>query len=309
MNKVATYLNEHLTGEVVTHDGALADVQRDGSVLARRPELIARVADTSDVRKILRFCSQLAEKGHVLPVYARGCGTDSTGAAIGRGIAIDMSAHMHNVVGIDPKQQLIHLQSGISHRAAQAVLSTHKGLGLPEISLTGEDGTIGGAISTEAAGMLSSAYGLLSQSIHQMEVVLSTGDIVQTGRLSKRELSKKKGLATFEGELYRQLDNLITDNEALIARIDASAPEMAGFSSIAQVRQRDGSFDLTPLFVGAQGSLGIIGELIMKADFIHPELTVVSAAYSSMNAAQAAVDTALQAGTSTVELIDGRLFS
>lgn len=309
MNKVATYLNEHLTGEVVTHDGALADAQRDGSVLARQPELIARVADTSDVRKILRFCSQLAEKGHVLPVYARGCGTDSTGAAIGRGIAIDMSAHMHNVVGIDAKQQLIHLQSGISHRAAQAVLSTHKGLGLPEISLTGEDGTIGGVISTEAAGILSSAYGLLSQSIHQMEVVLSSGDIVQTGRLSKRELSKKKGLATFEGELYRQLDNLITDNEALIARIDASAPEMAGFSSIAQVRQRDGSFDLTPLFVGAQGSLGIIGELIMKADFIHPELTVVSAAYSSMNAAQAAVDTALQAGASTVELIDGRLFS
>ena len=74
------------------------------------------------------------------------------------------------------------------------MLSTHKGLGLPEISLTGEDGTIGGAISTEAAGMLSSAYGLLSQSIHQMEVVLSSGDIVQTGRLSKRELSKKKGL-------------------------------------------------------------------------------------------------------------------
>ena len=156
MNKVATYLNEHLTGEVVTHDGALADAQRDGSVLARQPELIARVADTSDVRKVLRFCSQLAEKGHVLPVYARGYGTDSTGAAIGRGIAIDMSAHMHNVVGIDPKQQLIHLQSGISHRAAQAVLSTHKGLGLPEISLTGEEGTIGGAISTEAAGILSS---------------------------------------------------------------------------------------------------------------------------------------------------------
>ena len=56
MNKVATYLNEHLTGEVVTHDGALADAQRDGSVLARQPELIARVADTSDVRKVLRFC-------------------------------------------------------------------------------------------------------------------------------------------------------------------------------------------------------------------------------------------------------------
>ena len=37
MNKVATYLNGHLTGEVLVNDLLLDAAQSDGSVLARRP--------------------------------------------------------------------------------------------------------------------------------------------------------------------------------------------------------------------------------------------------------------------------------
>ena len=60
MNKVATYLNEHLTGEVLTHEAVIAGVEQDGGVLTRRPEMVARVAHVNDIRKIMRFCSQQA---------------------------------------------------------------------------------------------------------------------------------------------------------------------------------------------------------------------------------------------------------
>ena len=66
MNKVATYLNGHLTGEVLVNDLLLDAAQSDGSVLARRPEMIARPSNVNDIRKIMRFCSQLADKGHIL---------------------------------------------------------------------------------------------------------------------------------------------------------------------------------------------------------------------------------------------------
>lgn len=62
MKYVATYLNEHLTGEVLTHEAVIAGVEQDGGVLTRRPEMVARVAHVNDIRKIMRFCSQLAEK-------------------------------------------------------------------------------------------------------------------------------------------------------------------------------------------------------------------------------------------------------
>ena len=61
MNKVATYLNEHLTGEVLTNSAVISESEQDKSVITRRPEMVARVAHVNDIRKIMRFCSQLAE--------------------------------------------------------------------------------------------------------------------------------------------------------------------------------------------------------------------------------------------------------
>lgn len=309
MNKVATYLNEHLTGEVLTHEAVIAGVEQDGGVLTRRPEMVARVAHVNDIRKIMRFCSQLAEKGHVLPVSVRGYGTDATGGATGTGVMIDLTKHMRRIEGIDPKQQLIHVQTGISHSAVQSTLATHKGLGVPAVSFTDEDGTIGGAIGAGAAGTLSSLYGTLGRSVQRVEVVLSNGDVVQTERISKREVARKKGLTTLEGDIYRQLDNLIDDNAELIDRLRTDGADTTGYRGITEVKAKDGSMDLTPLFVGAQGSLGVVSEAILKAEFTRPELTVVTAAYATMHDAQAAIDMVIDAKSVTVELIDGRIFA
>lgn len=308
MNKVAAYLNEHVAGEVLTADAALSAAQTDGSVLLRRPEMVVRASSVNDIRKIMRFCSQLAEKGHVMPVSVRGHGTDTTGAATGTGIMIELAPYMNRVAGLDVKQRLIHVQAGISLAAVEAVLSTHKGLGLPTGSTVRPQGTVGGAIGSGIAGWQAGRCAPFGQAVQQLEVVLSNGEVLQTGRLSKRELHKKKGLANFEGEIYRQVDNLITDNAELLAQLDPEVPETAGYAGIAKVKRRDGSFDLTPLFIGAQGGLGIISEVILKADFVRPEVTAVVAAYGTVEDAQAAAEIAVQLPAASVDIVDGRLF-
>lgn len=306
MNKVATYLNGHLMGHVLTAELAVATAERDGSVLARRPEMVARVASTSDIRKIMRFCSQLAEKGHVLPVTARGCGTDPFGAALGTGIVIDMQAGMHGVEGIDSNQQRIHVRAGTRCSAVDAVLATHKGLGLPRCSVLDEDGTVGGAVASAVHVGSLGGNRAFYEAAEQLEVVLSNGEVLQTGRLSRRDVAKKKGLATFEGELYRRVEELIDDNQELIEQL-AARHSTAGYAGIARVKQRDGSMDLTPLFVGSQGSLGIISELIMKAEFMPSEVTVVTVACPRLEDAQAVMETAVHYRASQVQLLDGRL--
>lgn len=307
MSKVAVYLNGHLSGEVVTSNVALSAVERDGGVLVRRPEMVARVANTSDIRKIMRFCSQLAEKGHVLPVSVRGHGTDLNGAATGTGVVIDMTAYMQQVKGIDPKQQLIHVQAGMSHRAVNAVLATHRGMALPAIS-GGQDGTIGGAMGAGAAAGSLGRTQLFADAVQQLEVVLSNGDVLQTGRLTKRDVAKKKGLTTLEGDIYRQLDNLIDDNAELIQQMAArQAVDTAGFAGITKVKRLDGSIDLTPLFIGAQGALGVISEVILKAEFISPDVTIVAAAFDDISLAQAAADAAADCRAAHITVLDGRL--
>ena len=306
MNKVAAYLNEHLMGEVITQESALRQVETDGGILVCRPEMIVRPVNVNDIRKVMRFCSQLAEKGHVLPVYARGDGTDGTGGAVNRGVMIDLRKYMHSVAGIDSKQQLVHVQTGVSIKAINAMLATHKGMCVPSVSYTNECGTVGGAIAASPSGVAAGTHGLFADSVKQLEIVLSNGDVIQTGRLSRRELSKKKGLSTFEGELYREIDNLIADNAELLAAMDMDAPETVGYG-LHKVKQKDGSFDLTPLFLGSQGTLGVVSEVIMKVGFTRPEVIAVVSAHSRLAEAQEAVDVAMKQKASAVELIDGRI--
>ena len=308
MSKITTYLNEHLAGEIISSGPELAAVSVDGSVLSKRPEMLVSTANTSDVRKVARFCWQLAEKGHVLPITARGNGTDMTGAAIGSGIILSHAKYMNRIVGIDPGQRLIHVQAGAPYQGVKMALSTHKGLTLPNESFDGTTGTIGGAIASGVIGHMNSRYGSIGGSVTQLEVVLASGEVLQTVRLSKRELNAKKGLQTMEGEIYRRIDNLITDNQEMILSLAAKkVRDSSGYSNITRVKNKDGSIDLTPLFVGSQGSLGIITEAIVKAQFARQELTAVLVSYSDISDALSAVDAAAAMKATSIELIDGRL--
>ena len=85
MNKLAHYLQEHLRGEVIVSSSALDRYARDASIFEQTPSLVAYPMDESDVRKTARFAWQLAERGRIIPITARGGGSDFTGGAIGPG--------------------------------------------------------------------------------------------------------------------------------------------------------------------------------------------------------------------------------
>lgn len=309
MSKVAMYLQEHISGEVVTNTALLRAMSHDMSVLEMMPEMVVYPRLTNDIRKVARFAWQLAEKGHVLPLTARGNGTDQTGAAIGKGIILSLPAHMDNILEFDAKQKLVRVQPGINIKTLNDALLLH-GVGIPAVPLSSAYNTIGGAVANNATGPLAGKYGDMTAWTHQLEVVLANGDILQTQRLSKRELNKKKGLQTFEGEVYRSLDNLIEDNKEVIGgKIASNIRDNVGYSSLAKVKQKDGSFDLTPLFVGSQGTLGIISEMIMKSEFISGRTSVAVAAFASKEAARDAIDQLLGLEPAFIEYYDGDYFA
>lgn len=308
MSKVAEYLQEHILGEVVTNGAILDGMSHDAGVLEIRPEMVVYPRVTNDIRKAARFAWQLAEKGHVLPLTARGGGTDTTGGAIGHGAIVSTKAHMNAILEFDPKQKLLRVQPGLSVQTLNAALSL-QGMGVP--GLVGLSGytTIGGAIGKNSGGLFAGTMGGAREWIHQLEVVLANGDILQTERISKRELSKRKGLQTFEGEIYRSIDGLIEDNKQLIAEhIGVDTPDAAGYSAIAQVKQRDGSFDLTPLFVGSQGTLGVISELILKCEFMSTHSGVVVAGFTSKEVARDTLDQLRGFEPAYLHYYDGEFF-
>lgn len=300
MNKIAQYLNTHMLGEVVVSPDVLKAYSHDASILQYTPDMVAYPRATSDIRKIARFSWQLADKGHTLPLTTRGAGTDTTGAAIGNGMIVATMAHMNRIFEYDAGQKLIRLQPGVTVNALVNTLSLH-GTAIPELRWDHQMASIGGSVASQRSAI---------EYVDQLEVVLANGDVLQTKRLNKRELDKKKGQQNFEGELYRAVDGLIEDNPDLLDDMVHNDDRLdhEGYVGLEAVKEKNGSFDLTPLFVGSQGSLGIISEMILKADFVNQSPAMVVAAFAERSGARDALDVIDEIDPTAVEYIDGKYF-
>jgi FAD/FMN-containing dehydrogenase len=311
MSKIAQYLSEHILGEVTSAESVRKRFSRDGSILNITPELIVHPRVTNDIRKVARFTWQLAEKGHVMPITARGGGSNQTGASIGKGIIVNTVAHLNNIIFINQKNkdQFVHTQPGVKFGTLNAVLKSH-GMIIPTYPSSSDYSTIGGAVADNVGGSMSGLYGLTGDWVTRLEVVLANGDLIETTRINRRELSKKKGLQTFEGELYRKIDGIIEDNQQLIKDdIAKITRDNTGYPGIAKVKLRDGSFDLSPLFVGSQGTLGIISEIVLKADYYNTEESIVVASFESSEVARDAADSLVSLQPASLDYLDGRLFN
>lgn len=306
MSKIAHYLQEHLVGEVLTSESAREYFSTDASIFEVKPKLVVYPRNTSDVRKTARFAWQLAERGKVLPITARGKGSDMSGAAIGEGIVLIFPAHMNRLIELDTSKGFVRVQPGINYKNIQNTLHTH-GQFLPPYPASIDYATLGGCIANNASGEKSVKYGSTKDYVKELDVVLANGELIHTMRLSKRDLSRKKGLTTFEGEIYRQIDGIVSDNEDTINNSLKDVTKNSAGYNLADVKRKDGSFDLTPLIVGSQGTLGIVTQATLNTEPYNPNTTLISAYFKDMKSAKQAILQLVEMDVSSLEMVDRRL--
>lgn len=308
MSKVAHYLQEHLQGEVLTTPAIRKYFSTDGGVFSVTPSLVVYPRNESDVRKAARFSWQLAERGRIIPITARGLGTDQAGAAVGTGMMMVFPSHMNRVLEFDGKSGDVVIEPGINYGKLQQTLHTH-GRFLPPFPSSIEFSTVGGAIANNAAGEKTVKYGATRDFVKSLRVVLANGELIETKRLSKRELSKKMGLTSFEGEVYRALDALIEENKQLINDTQLNVTKNSAGYALNQVKRKDGSFDLTPLFVGSQGTLGIVTEATLSTAPYNPETTLIAAYFDDLQVAESVLAEIhrLPETPSAIEMVDKHL--
>ncbi len=291
-----------------------ADARRyfstDGSILTVTPALVVYPRNENDVRKTARFTWQLAERGRVIPITARGAGTDQSGAAMGQGIILAFPAHMHRILELDDKNGVVTVEPGVNYGKLQQTLQTHDRF-LPPFPASLEYSTIGGAVANNASGEKSIKYGSTREYVRALRVVLANGEVIDTGRLKKSELSKKLGLATFEGEIYRAIDSLCDENRELIEKMRLNVTKNTAGYQLFDVKRKDGSIDLTPLFVGAQGTLGLITEVALDTEPYSPNNTLLIAGFDDLAKLQSAVMElrALPELPSAMEMVDEQLLN
>ena len=308
MSKIAHYLQEHLTGEVMTGQDALRYFATDGSIFSVMPTMVVYPQNENDIRKTARFTWQLAERGRVIAMTARGAGTDQGGAALGAGIILAFPAHLNRIVEFDNKTGVVVVEPGINYGRLQQTLHTH-GRFVPPFPASYEYSTIGGAVANNSSGEKSVKYGSTLDYVRSLRVVLANGEVIETFRISKRELSKKLGLATFEGEIYRSVDGILEEHKETLQDLNLRVTKNTAGYNLLDIKRKDGSFDLTPLFVGSQGTLGIVSEVTLETEVHNPETTLFVAAFDSIEDAQSAVLDIKDKGNSAsaIEMVDDNL--
>jgi glycolate dehydrogenase FAD-linked subunit len=148
----------------------------DGSVETGRPDCVVFPRSAADVVGVV----QLARR-HRTPLVGRGAGTGLSGGAIARhGGIITSFARMNRILEIDAENQIARVQPGVVNSDLSAAVD---GLGLhfaPDPS-SQKACTIGGNVSENSGGPHTLAYGVTTNHVLGLEVVLPTGDLLHLG--------------------------------------------------------------------------------------------------------------------------------
>lgn len=308
MSKVAHYLQEHLVGEVMTGNDARRYFATDASIFSVVPAIVVYPRNENDVRKTARFTWQLAERGRIIPMTARGLGTDQSGAALGTGIMLVFPAHMHRILEFDGKNGDVAVEPGTNYGKLQQALHTHNRF-LPPYPASQEYSTIGGAIANNAGGERSIKYGSTGAFVKRLRVVLANGEVIEVKRLSRRELNKKLGLGSMEGEIYRQMDRLLEDSGEVIKNsVLPVSKNVAGYN-LSEIKHKDGSFSLVPLLVGSQGTLGIVTEATLETVPHNPNTSLIVAFIDDLALAGQIINElrTFKNLPASIEMVDGHL--
>ncbi len=263
MSKLAKYLNRQLVGNVFDRPTICAKYAQDRSILQISPRLVAFPETTNDLRKIVHFSNQLALRDFILPLTVRGTGLDKTGAAIGDGLVISME-RMNHIEEIDVRGRLVRAQPGVTLGRLNAALAL-QGLCLP-INYDPRS-TIGGLIANCPNDAASDRHGGIFHFIERAEVILASGDAVQLAPYNLRVAALKAELDSFEGTLYRQMNDLLNRFGDTIMDRSMRPFDTAGYANITRVKNAR-NLNLLPLMFASQGTLGIISDIILRVEVL-----------------------------------------
>src|SRR6202045_3276623 len=148
----------------------------DGSVEKGRPDLVLFPDSTEDVSRI----AKLATKYNV-PIVGRGAGTGLSGGALARtGGVMLVFARMNRILELDIENQRAIVQPGVVNYELTRAAEPHGLYFAPDPS-SWKSCTIGGNVAENAGGPHTLAYGVTTNHVTALELVLPDGEICRVG--------------------------------------------------------------------------------------------------------------------------------
>ena len=199
---------------------------------AGTPLAVVRPTDVDQVQTVLRWASE-----HQIPVVPRGAGSGLSGGSSAVDAGVVLSMERMRAIEIDTATRVAVVEPGAFNAEVKAAAAAH-GLWYPPDPSSYDICSIGGNIATNAGGLCCVKYGVTTDYVLGLDVVLADGTKITLG--GKR------------------------------------IKDVAGLS-------------LLKLFVGSEGTLGVITRAILRLIPAQPVRSTLVAAFPSVAAAADAV--------------------
>lgn len=246
------------TGELDDSAEAKELYSHDASMFEIVPEVIAKPNDAKDVATLVKYVADNKKDNPALSLTARSAGTDMSGAAINDSIIVDFNAHLTKLIDISSSRAVV--QPGMFFRDFDVETIKFDAM-LPSYPASRDLCTVGGMVNNNSGGEKSLEFGKTDKYVTQLKFVFADGIERIIKPLTKAELDVKMAQGDFEGNVYKQLFELI---EANYDKIKAAKPHVSKDSTgyhLWDVWDREtGIFDIAKAIVGAQGTLGFVTE-------------------------------------------------
>jgi FAD/FMN-containing dehydrogenase len=241
------------TREVFSHDASMFELV---------PEVVVAPQSSNDVELLVSEVSKSKKHLNSLSITPRSAGTDMSGGAIGQSIVLDIKKYMNKIIDVNP--QLAHAQPGVFYRDFEKETLKHGAI-MPSYPASRDLCTIGGMVANNAGGEKSLQYGKTEKFIQELKVVFSDGQEYLVKPITKQELDKKMRQKDFEGQIYKEIFELVDSyyDEIKQAKPNVSK-DSTGYHLWNVWDRQTGIFDLTQLIVGSQGTLGVVTDIKLR---------------------------------------------
>lgn len=260
----ALEIKKQIKGEVSDAAADLDRYSRDASIFEIRPQVIVSPKDTEDVKNLVKLAAKAKANNPELSITARSGGTDMSGAAINDSIIADFTKYFNRIFSIEngPEGGYATVEPGVFYRDFEKA-TLEKNLILPCYTASKSINTLGGMAANNSAGEKSLSYGQTKDYVEELSVVLSDGEEYTFKELDEGELERKLKLSTFEGNIYRQIYQLIAQNYNLIKNAKPTTSKNSAGYLLWEAWDKL-HFNLAKLIVGSQGTLGLITKIKFK---------------------------------------------
>ncbi|MCL2803379.1 MAG: FAD-binding oxidoreductase [Micrococcales bacterium] len=249
------------------------------------PQVVVFPRDSDEVAAVADVARSLS-----VPLTSRGAGTSCAGNSIGPGIVVDCSAHLNQILELDPDARTARVQPGLVMDVLQAAAKPH-GLRFGPDPSTHSRCTFGGMIGNNACGNHAVAYGRTADNVEALELIDGKGRVIK----ADCDLSVVDGL----GALVEQHLATIRTEFGRFGR------QISGYG-LEHLLPEHGT-RLARALVGSEGTCGIVTEATVKLVDLATSPYLVLLAYDSLPEAGDAVPGLLGFKPLALEGLDSKL--